>query len=484
MVQVLASLLGRLKGKVCYLCIVALISLAPSVSAAETRNIFGVVGHFLHNSTFFDQYSQHWNVNRTLPVVKELGVGLVHEGLYAFTNPDRMLVTAGSSDPVVVAKVRRHRRIVSDWLAKYDAAGIRVVLAILTVLPSDENAKEINAEFAEWVAELAASHASIVAVQMHNEPNLRHFWKATPEEYVDTYRPYAEQIRKARPDVEIIVGSMSALSWPSALSWFRRAANYGLLDFADAVAVHPYNTTSPPEADPHFLKADPKDPENLEKAVRAFWQTVQDANKDKRPLKLYFTEFGYNTAQKGLAAIGSEAKQAAYLARLSFIYQDLRLRGLPLEAAFWYDLKDDGEKADNEQHHFGLVSYDLSRRKPAFRTYQNIVRFFSDIDDLEAVDVKVTAADNPAALKTKTWRRKSDGATIVAFWRLDQVEQVPDDFKAQLRIELSAQDAIDSATQHSAGSNASQTVSVTSKDGVVTVPVTVSALPGWLVLSP
>lgn len=401
-----------------------LASLALPCSAADGSkdNIFGVAGHFLHVNRFYPQYTDDWEVKRTLPFVKDLGASWVSEPLYSLTAPQRVLVNTGNLDQSALSVLSANRQSVSKSLSSYDSAGIKVVLPVLLPAPNAKDAAVIAKDFSDWIADLVTKHKCIVAVQLHNEPNLRHFWPSTPEAYVDAYRPLAEKIKQARPDVQIAVGAMSSLSWPQSKTWLRRAIQRGLLSFADAVSVHPYNLTGPPETDPFYDGADKLDPDNFEKAVRAFWSEIQAAAAGKN-LKLYFTEFGYSSAWKGLAAVGDEQRQASYLSRLLFIYQDLRLKGLPLEAVFWYDLKDDGTKPDNEQHNYGLLNSDLSRKKPAFWAYRSVAKFFSPTNDFEPVNGGVTVSDR-TFVKTKLFRRKSDGALIVAFWRLNQLPGV------------------------------------------------------------
>ena len=135
---------------------------------------------------------------------KELGITTVHEAVYALAAPQRVLISDGRTEPAILRRMHANRRAVSDWLAQYDQAGIRVVLAVLGQAPGPRS-NENNEEFSTWIAELIASHPSITAVQMHNEPNLRSFWRGTPEDYVDTYRSYATKIRAKRADVRLLV---------------------------------------------------------------------------------------------------------------------------------------------------------------------------------------------------------------------------------------------------------------------------------------
>jgi hypothetical protein len=448
----------------------------PAHATGQGESLLGVTGHFLHHDQFFPNQPRFWRVEFTIPLLKELGITTVHEAIYALTAPQRALISDGRTEPAILRRVQANRRAVGEWLAQYDKAGIRVVLAVLGHAPSSRSSAN-NEEFSTWIAELVAAHPSIVAVQMHNEPNLRSFWRGTPEDYVDTYRSYAAKIRAKRPDVKLVVGAISSLWWGPGVQWLKRAVDHGLLEFADGIAMHPYNVDAPPEIDPQWRGAPASDPDHREKALHAFWAEIAKWNTTGRPLTLYFTEFGYNTATQGRGHV-DESKQADYLSRCMLIFQDVRLRGLPLAGVYWYDLKEDGAKPDNPQHHFGLISWDLSIRKPAFLAYRAVANFFHDTWNFEAADLDVVPSEAPATLKLKVWRRKSDGATIVAFWNRDPSASSAESTRLKLTIPLAGAGMV---RQFSASEAEPRTVEVTARgDGTLQAVVDLSTRASWL----
>ena len=450
----------------------------PAHATGQGESLLGVTGHFLHQDRFFPDQPRFWRVEFTIPLLKELGITTVHEAVYALTAPQRALISDGRTDPAILQRVHANRRAVSDWLGQYDKAGISVVLAVMGHAPSPRSSAN-NEEFSTWIAELVAAHPSIVAVQMHNEPNLRSFWRGTPEDYVDTYRSYAAKIRAKRPDIKLVVGAISSLWWAPGVQWLKRAVDHGLLQFADGIAMHPYNVDAPPELDPQWRGAPASDPDHREKALQAFWAEVSKWNTTGRPLTLYFTEFGYNTATQGRGHV-EEDKQADYLSRCILIFQDVRLHGVPLAGVYWYDLKEDGVKPDNPQHHFGLVNWDLSQRKPAFFAYRAITRFFHDTWNFEAADLEVVPSEAPATLKLKTWRRKSDGATIVAFWNADPSASSTESTRLKLTIPVAAAGSV---RQFFASEATPRTVETTPGDGTLQATVELSTRASWLEIS-
>jgi len=394
--------------------------LVPAIAAASERDrsndaFFGVVSHFLHNNQIYKDKDDTWLTSKTSPIIEELGTDWVTEQIYALTNKSRALVDDGTLTATERGQVETRRKLVDQWLAIHDRAGRKVLLAILAAAPKAKNSELINRRFAVWIAELVKRHPSIRVVQLHNEPNLRSFWPASPEQYVEVYRPIAETIKTLNPQVEIAVGAISSLSWKNGRDWLRAAMSDGLLDFADAVAVHPYNLKVPPEMDPHTASAGTNEELALAQAIEAFWQDVQGFNSTGKRLKLYFTELGYSSAPNGIAGIGDEVLQAKYLARLMSIYVDVRVRyGIPLNGVFWYDLKNDGDEAANQEDNFGLLSHDLKRKKPAFAAYRNLITALPHVADLKAVEVEQVPSE-PNVVHF-AWRRRSAPETIVSVW--------------------------------------------------------------------
>src|SRR5262245_60341775 len=114
------------------LTVIAGFTVLPRPSfAAEGKQIYGVVSHFLHTGRFLEGYPDYWNVDKTIPVMKDLGVGWAHEAIYAWTSPNRALVAPDGASAAFMARVAVNRQAVSDLLSKYDATQIKVVLAVL-----------------------------------------------------------------------------------------------------------------------------------------------------------------------------------------------------------------------------------------------------------------------------------------------------------------------------------------------------------------
>jgi len=85
---------------------------------------------------------------------------------------------------------------------------------------------------------------------------------------------------------------------------------------------------------------------------------------------------------------------------------------------------------------WGLVANNISHVRPAYVAYQQIAKTFGDPDDLVPIDVNPVFNNWPESIKHFAWQRKSDGAIVVPFWRMDQLQKKDVDFDSELTLEL------------------------------------------------
>lgn len=172
-----------------------------------------------------------------------------------------------------------------------------------------------------------------VVWEMYNEPNI-HFWQPTPnvQEYVALAAAVGQEIRTNEPDEYFVGPGMSGMDW----SFISACMNGGLLNYWDAVSVHPYREDTP-------------------ETVNADWQKLKAmiaAQTPGRHIGLVCSEWGYS----GLT-VGNEA-QAAYVVRE---YLENLADGAPL--TIWYDWSDDVDNKRADERHFGIVAADLSPKQ-------------------------------------------------------------------------------------------------------------------------
>jgi polysaccharide biosynthesis protein PslG len=210
------------------------------------------------------------------------------------------------------------------------------------------------AAFARWAAASAKHfHGRHVLWEIWNEPN-GDFWSPKPDaqQYTALALATAKAIREAEPRATIIGPASSGFPW-EFLETFLKS---GVLEYLDAVSVHPYrNPHNPPEtAAADYQK------------LRTMIERYAPAAK-RGKLQILSGEWGYSTFKHGV----SLETQAAFAAR-----QQLSnlLNGVPL--SIWYDWKNDGSDPNENEHNFGTVREDLTP-KPAYTAIRTLTRELS-----------------------------------------------------------------------------------------------------------
>jgi polysaccharide biosynthesis protein PslG len=220
-------------------------------------------------------------------------------------------------------------------------------------IASPQHPASISA-FARWAA-ASAKHfqGRHVLWEIWNEPNIS-FWNPKPDvqQYTTLALVACKAIREAEPRATIIGPASSEFPW-EFLETFLKS---GVLEYLDAVSVHPYRNPSKP---PETATAD------YQKLRALIVRYAPPAKKDSLPI--LSGEWGYSTWKRGV----SLETQAAFAAR-----QQLSnlLHGVPL--SIWYDWKNDGPDPNENEHNFGTVLPDLAP-KPAYLAIQTLTRELS-----------------------------------------------------------------------------------------------------------
>ncbi len=223
--------------------------------------------------------------------------------------------------------------------------------------PVSPATEEPRAAFARWAAAAVSRFKGRgILWEMWNEPNIG-FWRPKPnvDDYVKLALAAGRAIRAAAPDEAYIGPALAFMD----LGFLEACFKAGLLEYWDAVSVHPYRQ-QPPET----VAAD------YEK-LRALIARHAPPGKN---VPILSGEWGYTSQAKER----SEDVQGRYLPRM---WLTNIMSGVPL--SIWYDWHDDGPNPEEREHRFGAVRfpyfegrepvYDL---KPAYLAAQTFTRFF------------------------------------------------------------------------------------------------------------
>jgi hypothetical protein len=262
-----------------------------------------------------------------------------------------------------------------DWseyeelLANLDQRGIRAVLILdysnplyeetvtspnpLYHTPEKHTASpqhpESIAAFAKWAAASAKHFAGRhVLWEIWNEPN-GNFWSPKPDakQYAALALATAKAIREAEPQATVVGPASAAFPW----EFLKTFLESGVLEYLDAVSVHPYRDKNrPPESAS-------SDYQRLRQLINASAPASR-----KGAIPILSGEWGYTTKDGGV----SLETQAAFAARQQLANL---LDGVPL--SIWYDWKNDGTDPKDGEHNFGTVLPDLEP-KPAYAALRTL----------------------------------------------------------------------------------------------------------------
>ena len=184
--------------------------------------------------------------------------------------------------------------------------------------------------FSRWAA-AAAVHFQGHGIlwEIWNEPN-GGFWKpkANVADYAALALAAAQAIHAAAPGEAIIGPATSEVD----LAFLESCFKAGLLDWWDAVSVHPYRQAGPESAEADYQK--------LRELITRY------APKGKA-IPILSGEWGYSSAWQNFDA----ASQGRMLAREWLVNL---ASGIPL--SIWYDWQEDGTDPKEPEHHFGTVA--------------------------------------------------------------------------------------------------------------------------------
>lgn len=252
---------------------------------------------------------------------------------------------------------------------------------------------ESIAAFARW-ASASASHfkGSNIIWEIWNEPNI-FFWKPKPDvkEYIALAIATCKAVRSVVPDATIIGPASSEVPMPYLESFLAS----GVLEYLDAVSVHPYRDYS---KSPETAAADYK-------VLRGLIERYAPAEKKKMPI--ISSEWGYSSSTKGV----SLEKQEAYIVRmqLSNLFNNIPV-------SIWYDWKNDGDDPTEHEQNFGTVTSDL-KPKPAYTAIQTMNKQLKGFTFLRRIKLK---SDNDFALLFKN----DIGAYKIIAWTMVQSHRI------------------------------------------------------------
>jgi hypothetical protein len=232
-------------------------------------------------------------------------------------------------------------------LSALRAQQIRALFILDYSNPLYEEERSVTTEagrqaYARWAAAAAERfQGQGILWEIWNEPNIRGFWRPEPnvEDYTAMARAASRAIRAVAPGEAIIGPATSTID----LKFLEGCFQAGLLEWWDAVSVHPYRRSAPETAAVEYHR------------LRQLIDQNAPANKS---IPIISGEWGYSAAWDGF----DPERQGKLLPRqwLVNLSQDIPL-------SIWYDWHDDGRDPQEPEHHFGTVENQEHRgRQPVY----------------------------------------------------------------------------------------------------------------------
>jgi len=275
-----------------------LVVLDPPQRVATANPIAGV------HTRLTDEVDE-WKIQRTVALVREMGTPWVVEYFpWPYIEPEEDAFTWGHSDVVIQHAENQGLTVIArlGWVPGWARPDPRQSEQETTLTYLDAGHYD---DFADFVATFVARYRGRVNhVIVWNEPNLSFEWgyrPVDPEGYADLLRTIYPRAHAANPDVVVLAGALAPTLEPEAsaaglndLAYLERMYLAGAAPYFDALAVHAYGLTIPPENGPA------RDRINFRR-VELLREIMVAHGDDAKPV--YVTEAGWNDHPRWASAV-------------------------------------------------------------------------------------------------------------------------------------------------------------------------------------
>jgi len=320
------------------------------------------------------------------------------KGEYNFAHYDRLLDALDKHNMRLLAILDYGSPFYDDWNG-----------------PRDEATRDA---FVAWVkAAVTRFKGRGVLWEMWNEPNLDQFWKprVNADDYIQLALAVGKAMREIAPNEAYIGPATAGVDFPFLEACFRA----GLLEYWDAVTVHPYRQSAPETTVEDYVQ---------------LGALIARHKPEGKYVPIISGEWGYST---GWARMTLE-QQAKYLAR-----QWLMNLACDVPVSIWYDWHDDGDDPKEPEHHFGTVLHEHREdRSPVYEPKPSYIAMKTLTEQLSGYtfDKRLwTGDENEWVLVFRDGERgKYKNLQIVA-WRTDtasEPKQIQRDLRVKFRTSL------------------------------------------------
>jgi hypothetical protein len=239
-------------------------------------------------------------------------------------------------------------------------------------------------------------YRSVRSYEIYNEENVPLWWEGTADEYARVLRQGAAAIRKADPDVDVLLGGMV---WPD-VEWLESNCADGRAPF-DVLPFHAYPETWTPDS---------ITVENyLGPGYRSDFLAEADRLCGRKPI--WINEMGFATTP----GVSEQAQAEWWVRAFATFVAEPRVEHLGI-----YEIRDQRQGTpvigDAPNYHLGLLRAD-GTPKPAFRTVQLLVKLFRG-DSITVADreLGVRVTDGKVGNLYRHLFIRPDGTQLAFVW--------------------------------------------------------------------
>ncbi|MDX1991600.1 MAG: cellulase family glycosylhydrolase [bacterium] len=295
-------------------CLSLLVPAAHRAPLQPQQTVLTEQPHTCVHTNLIDEVDE-WKIQRSLQLVREMGATTIveffpwayierTEDVYDWSQADKIIRHSTNQGIRVIARLG----LVPGWARPGDTT--------LNYFPEDA-----FPDFAQFAVDFATRYRdSIDHIIILNEPNLAFEWgfqTPNPARYVRLLQAVYQPLHRANPDVVVLAGALAPTLEPDGspnglddLIFLERMYAAGAADYFDALAIHTYGFTEPPQAAPapdvlNFRRA-----ELLYEIVRQY---------DNAATPVYITESGWNDDPRWTKAVRPSQRIAYTLDALRWV---------------------------------------------------------------------------------------------------------------------------------------------------------------------
>lgn len=278
------------------------ITSVPPRAPLEPQQVVGTLKPLVCVHTRLIDEVYEWKIQRSLQLVREMGADTIVEffpwaygepsrGQYNWASFDRIARHAKNQGLQIIARMG----LVPEWARQVEGEQ-----TTLNYLP-----ERSYQDFSNFVAAFTKRYAGVINhIIIWNEPNLSFEWgyrPVVPAEYAKLLQAVYAPAHAANPNVVILAAPLAPTLEPEGspnglndILYLKSLYDAGAAPFFDALAMHTYGFTEPPEAAPS--------PTDLNfRRAELLHQVMLEYDDPQKPV--YITESGWNDNPRWTKAV-------------------------------------------------------------------------------------------------------------------------------------------------------------------------------------